>query len=168
MELPAPPGADALPLPPARWLTAQRPAGHDGLIPMLQQLMRQEEAPPTMPRKLLVLDMNGLLVWRARKGQALPREPDATSGQFAIFARPYLRAFLAWCTERFECVVWSTAQRKNLEPMVQLAFDGLPPPLVQLDQGSCTDTGLFDGDRPLMLKDLSRLWSHPHFPSRIG
>eukprot|EP00966_Prymnesium_polylepis_P304906 7044524-Prymnesium_polylepis.1 len=175
-EEPAPPTPDALPLPPPRWLpsrpTAAAPApSADDLTPMLQQLtLRQSLRPPR--RKLLVLDCNGLLFWRARKGTTdlskLPRGPDATSGQFAIFSRPHLYEFLQWCTQRFVVVVWSTAKRQNLDPMVKLAFQGLPPPALVLDQHDCTPTGQFDGDRPLMLKELARLWAHPQLLAAAG
>ena len=98
-DSPQPPGPNALPPPPMRWLSS-RPtpapapappaAAADDLTQMLQQLMLQQSLPPRR-RKLLVLDVNGLLFWRARKGHAdlskLPRGPDATSGQFAIFSR---------------------------------------------------------------------------------
>ena len=138
--------------------------------------MLQQSLSPTSRRKLLVLDCNGLLFWRVRKQaprgssddlSKLP-PPNATSGQFAIFARPHLRDFLQWCTEHFVVVVWSTAQRKNLEPMVKLAFEGLPPPALVLDQTDCTATGQSDGDRPLMLKELSRLWAHPQLLAVAG
>ena len=142
---------------------------------MLQQMLLH--SPPPRRRKLLVLDANGLLFWRVRKGQA-PRgspnclsklpQPDASVNQFAIFARPHVRDFVRWCTEHFVVVVWSTAQRKNLEPMVKLAFDGLPPPALVLDQADCTPTGESDGERPLMLKELSKLWGHPQLLAACG
>ena len=126
---------------------------------------------------MLVLDMNGLLLWRARRDDfdltQLPCRPDATAGQFHIFRRPHLRDFLAWCSERFLLVVWSTAMGKNLAPMVQCAFaaQGLSPPVAVLGQSDCTDTGEVHPDgsgKALVLKELSRLWADARVVSAIG
>jgi hypothetical protein len=129
------------------------------------------------PKKLLVLDLNGLLFWRVRKGEvdlaSLPCAPDATVGQFHIFRRPNAQEFLAWCSQHFAIAVWSTAQAKNVQPMVDLAFAGLPPPMAILDQSHCTDAGEahpddISGTRRLMLKELSRLWSMGAWAAPFG
>ena len=86
MDSPQPPGPDALPPPPPRWLTsraatsapiAEAPGDAD-LAQMQQQLMLLQSQPPAR-RKLLVLDANGLLFWRVRKGQAPRGSPDYLS-----------------------------------------------------------------------------------------
>ena len=146
-----PPPPQSLPMPPLRWLRK--------------------------PKKLLVLDLNGLLFWRVRKGEvdlaSLPCAPDATVGQFHIFRRPNAPEFLAWCSQHFAIAVWSTAQAKNVQPMVDLAFAGLPPPMAILDQSHCTDAGEahpddISGTRRLMLKELSRLWSMGAWAAPFG
>jgi len=147
------PPPQLLPPPPARWLQPRR------------------------RKKLLVLDLNGLLVWRARKGnvdlKSLPRKPDATIGQFHVFARPHLRDFLVWCSERFHVAVWSTAISRNLQPVVDWAWDGLQPPVVVFDQSHCTETDVAHPDdatetRFLLLKELSRLWQDARIVSALG
>ena len=52
--------------------------------------------------------------------------------------------------------------------MVKLAFDGLASPVLVLDQNDCTDTGERQDERPIMLKELSRLWAHPQLLSSAG
>jgi hypothetical protein len=146
-----PPPPQSLPMPPLRWLRK--------------------------PKKLLVLDLNGLLFWRVRKGEvdlaSLPCAPDATVGQFHIFRRPNAQEFLTWCSQHFAIAVWSTAQAKNVQPMVDLAFAGLPPPMAILDQSHCTHAGEahpddISGTRRLMLKELSRLWSMGAWAAPFG
>ena len=154
-----PPPPSALPPPPSSWLVSP------------QRLSAAASAPRR--EKLLVLDLNGLLVWRTRKKASWSRAPDLTAGKFYIFLRPHVREFLAWCGERFCIVVWSTTQRRNLEPIIQLAFAGLPPPRLVLDQQDCTDTGVAHPDEPsgmhmLFLKDLARLWSNPSAVTQLG
>ena len=68
--------------------------------------------------------------------------------------------------------VWSTAQRKNLDPMIRLAFHGLPPPRLVFDQTNCTDTGqLHPGDTTgthrVLIKELATLW-RMHASTPVG
>jgi len=138
-----------LPPPPSRWL--QRPRR----------------------KKLLVLDVNGLLCWRAPKGKSVVmvddvrvdlatlRPPDGTAAQFHVWLRPYAREFVAWCAERFELVVWSTATARNLEPLVELVFAGHRPMAV-LNQSHCTNIDVTHPDdeaRPLYIKELAKMWA---------
>ena len=134
---------------------------------MLHERSAAPEKPPASlasPRKLLVLDCNGFLCWRARRGSdtTLPaRPPDASHGEFKIYLRPHARDFLKWCAARFHIVVWSTAMRRNLEPIVAAAFGTDVTPAAIFDQSACTDTGLTHPDNPqkrLLLKRLSCVW----------
>ena len=183
----APPPPNSLPPPPSSWLKKPKkkaePAasGADAELAMmlasLQVQLDTQSAVAPRRRKLLVLDVNGLLLWRVfKKGQVdlakLP-PPDATMGQFLIFARPHLREFLTWCAEHFYIVVWSTTTRKNLDPIVKFAFEGLPPPSAVLDQTDCTDTGVLhpddtDGSYKLRIKELSKLWADARIQSALG
>ena len=183
----APPPPNSLPPPPSSWLKKPKkkaePAasGADAELAMmlasLQVQLDTQSAVAPRRRKLLVLDVNGLLLWRVfKKGQVdlakLP-PPDTTMGQFLIFARPHLREFLTWCAEHFYIVVWSTTTRKNLDPIVKFAFEGLPPPSAVLDQTDCTDTGVLhpddtDGSYKLRIKELSKLWADARIQSALG
>ena len=124
-------------------------------------------------RKLLVLDCNGLLVHRERRGggrnglasKTPSHEPSVRSGAYVIYARPWLHNFIAWCSERFVLVVWTTAMRRNAEPLVNLAFRDSDPPIATLNQSECTFTGEMHSvnrHKPLVLKRLEAVWNHPH------
>jgi len=120
-------------------------------------------------RKLLILDINGLLVHRIFNADPtkLPCEPDAVAGEFTLFLRPHVRDFIKWCSDRFVIVIWSTVQQRNIMPLVELVFGDLPPPVAILDQSHCTDTGLQSCCWEKMVlvnlsvKLLQTVWEHP-------
>ena len=123
---------------------------------------------PPRPKHLLVLDANGFLCWRSRrsgKDVLLPsRAPDLSSGNYHVYARPHVRDFLRWCAQRFHVVMWSTALRENIEPIIAAAFgdDGSLAPAAIFDQSDCTDTGVGHPDnkhKPMLIKRLSVLWA---------
>ena len=177
MQLPIdaePPAPEALPAPPLSWTSSKKASSttapdvsDPGLSELLEQLNRSMQLVSARPRKLLVLDLNGLLCWRVRKGKldmsSIPHAPDASVGQFHAFLRPHLFDFLSWCMAHFHVVVWSTATARNLAPMVELAFGGIGAPAFVLDQSDCTDTGERHpgAEHTIMLKELSHLWSRP-------
>ncbi|KAK1263878.1 hypothetical protein QJS04_geneDACA008379 [Acorus gramineus] len=103
----------------------------------------------TDSKKLLVLDLNGLLVHtftRSKKVQ-IPnsRSPDGTIGRKVVFKRPFCDEFLRFCFQRFDVGIWSSAQ-KFLQ-----------------DQSDCTNTGMKtieDRHKPLFLKELKKIWDN--------
>jgi hypothetical protein len=119
-------------------------------------------------KKLLILDVDGLLVHRIFQPapEVLARisvDPDIVAGEVAIFLRPYAREFVQWCSERFVVAVWSTAMGQNVEPLVDLVFLGGARPAAIFDQSDCADTGVAHPDKPEKLKAklLSAVWGHP-------
>jgi len=121
--------------------------------------------PMGLPKKLLVLDVNGLLLHRMFNAdpESLPCAPDKVVGEFTIFLRPNVRDFIRWCSERFVIVIWSTAQKQNVVPLVDMIFSDTTAPLIILDQSHCTDTGLKHSKKPkpLWVKLLDTVWEHP-------
>ena len=110
-------------------------------------------------KKLLILDVNGLLLHRVYGGRGkMQREPDGKVGRFSVWLRPHARDFVRWCVERFVLVVWSTAMRHNVEPLVDFLFEGTAArPHAVFDGSHCTDTGLRHPQRRakrLVLKEL--------------
>ncbi|XVF60699.1 hypothetical protein PTKIN_Ptkin08bG0069300 [Pterospermum kingtungense] len=68
-------------------------------------------------KKLLVLDLNGLLA------DIVDRPPknykaDAHIAGRAIFKRSFCDSFLRFCCERFEVGIWSSRNRKNLDRFI--------------------------------------------------
>ncbi|KAI3685027.1 hypothetical protein L6452_34258 [Arctium lappa] len=112
-------------------------------------------------RKLLVLDVNGLLV-------DIVADPDETYradtiiGSKAVFKRPYCDEFLQFCFERFNVGVWTSRTRRNIERVLDfLIKDSQHQLLFCWDQSHCTETGfntIENSDKPLVLKELKRLW----------
>ncbi|KAD6119218.1 hypothetical protein E3N88_10489 [Mikania micrantha] len=112
-------------------------------------------------KKLLVLDVNGLLVdIVADPDEAY--KPDKIIGSKAVFKRPFCDEFLKFCFERFNVGVWTSRTRRNIERVLQfLAIDSKHQLAFCWDQSHCTDTGfntIENSEKPLVLKELKKLW----------
>jgi hypothetical protein len=128
-------------------------------------------------KKLLVLDMNGLLVETFHRAEKRPKElpPDGKAGknQF-VYKRPFCNQFIEFCFQNFVVGVWSSAQKQNVDKLVDFIFGDLKEKLIfcwyQID---CTDTGLRlpeNRRRPFFLKELYKLWNKvkPDLPWEEG
>ncbi|OVA04826.1 NLI interacting factor [Macleaya cordata] len=103
-------------------------------------------------KKLLVLDLNGLVVDVVR---------------YSYFKRPFCDDFLKFCFENFNVGVWSSRTKRNLDKVVDFIMgDSKHKLLFCWDQSHCTDTGfttIENKDKPLLLKELKKLWDkHEH------
>ncbi|XP_071685561.1 uncharacterized protein [Rutidosis leptorrhynchoides] len=120
-------------------------------------------------KKLLVLDVNGLLV-----DIVLNPDPaykaDSMLGAKAVFKRPYCDEFLKFCFERFNVGVWTSRTRRNIERVLDfLMKDTQRQLLFCWDQSHCTETGfntIENTGKPLVLKELKKLWEKhdPNLP----
>ncbi|KAI3996800.1 hypothetical protein MKX01_041100 [Papaver californicum] len=99
-------------------------------------------------KKLLVLDLNGLLVG---------------VGKRSCTKRPYYDDFLKFCFERFHVGVWSSRTKKNVNKVVDFLMGDLKEDLIFCwDQSHCTETGfkvIGHWYKPLILKELKKLWN---------
>lgn len=114
-------------------------------------------------KKLLVLDVNGLLVDTYFHKEPLPDEsPHARVGSFYVYKRPFCEEFLQFCLDNFMVGVWSSAREYNVNNLVDYVFGDTKEKLVfTWHQSDCTDVGLKSPDnqrKPLFLKELSKLW----------
>ncbi|XP_022921951.1 uncharacterized protein LOC111430057 isoform X1 [Cucurbita moschata] len=124
-------------------------------------------------KKLLILDVNGLLVDFV---PYCPRgyTPDFVISRKAVFKRPFCDDFLSFCFERFEVGIWSSRTRKNLSMLVKsLMRDSRHKLLFCWDQSHCTATrfNTIENDRkPLVLKELKKIWENlgPNLPWKKG
>lgn len=124
-------------------------------------------------KKLLVLDVNGLLV-------DIVADPDESYkadtwiGSKAVFKRPYCDEFIKFCFERFSVGVWTSRTRRNIERVLDfLIKDTQKQLLFCWDQSHCTETGfntIENSDKPLVLKELKKLWEKqdPNLPWDLG
>lgn len=127
-------------------------------------------------KKLLVLDVNGLLVETYFQFDKLPKEhrPDGKVGRFFVYRRPFCDEFLQFCFENFVVGIWSSAQQHNVDRLVDFIFGDLKKKLLfSWHQIDCTDTGLKTPEnsrKPLFLKELSKLWNKvkPDLPWEEG
>lgn len=100
-------------------------------------------------RRLVVLDMNGVLLHREFKfGLDEPgKDPrikgmisSATTelGKFYVWDRPGMRDFIAYCLDHFDVAVWSSARQQNVDLLVQHVFGDRRKELVfEWDQTQC-------------------------------
>ncbi|CAM8902582.1 unnamed protein product [Rhodiola kirilowii] len=124
-------------------------------------------------RKLLILDINGLLadiVSPVRNGY----KPDIMVSQKAVFRRPFCESFLQFCFEKFDVGVWSSRVKKNVDKVLDFLMGELKNKLIfYWDRSHCTITGfptVENRDKPLVLKQLKKLWEkhQSHFSWEKG
>jgi hypothetical protein len=122
------------------------------------------QPPPLSQRKLLILDLNNVLLVRAPYEQreltrTSPDDAVARGGLGGARKRPHLDSFLAFCFEHFEVAVWSCGKRGNMELGIFNA-----PLLFAWDQEHSTNlwprhSCVAEG-KPLFLKELAKVWHH--------
>ncbi|XP_055827435.1 uncharacterized protein LOC129895710 [Solanum dulcamara] len=127
-------------------------------------------------KKLLVLDLNGLLADIVPL-QHVPYgfKVDTIVPGKAVFKRPFNDDFLQFCLEKFNVGVWSSRIRKNVELVLDFLLGNAKEKLLFCwDQSHCTDTGFpVVGKRrskPIILKKLKKLWEkfEPDLPWERG
>ncbi|XP_075490641.1 uncharacterized protein LOC142529126 isoform X2 [Primulina tabacum] len=124
-------------------------------------------------KKLLVLDVNGLLV-DISSYVPYDYDPDEIIFRKAVFKRPYCDDFLKFCFERFNVGVWTSKTKRNMEPILDFLLGNEKSKLLFCwDQSHCTYTGYYAVERrhkPLLLKKLKKLWDkvEPDLPWERG
>ncbi|XP_022850480.1 uncharacterized protein LOC111372385 isoform X1 [Olea europaea var. sylvestris] len=124
-------------------------------------------------KKLLVLDVNGLLL---DISSVVPYDydPDAIISKKAVFKRPYCDDFLKFCFERFNVGVWSSRNKRNVESVLDFLLGNDKCKLLFCwDQSHCTYTDfntIENREKPLLLKKLKKLWEKrvPDLPWERG
>ncbi|XP_057969742.1 uncharacterized protein LOC131158842 isoform X2 [Malania oleifera] len=118
-------------------------------------------------RKLLVLDVNGLL---ADIVSPAPKDykADIKIAKRAIFKRPYCSEFLNFCFEGFDVGIWSSRSKKILERVIDYLMGDMKDKLLFCwDLSHCTETGyktLESKHKALIFKELKKIWEK-HDPS---
>ncbi|KAL1553408.1 hypothetical protein AAHA92_14092 [Salvia divinorum] len=126
-----------------------------------------------MKKKLLVLDLNGLLV-DISSYVPYNYDPDNIIMKKAVFRRPHCDDFLNFCFEKFNVGFWTSRTKRNMEPLLDfLLGNNRSRLLFHWDQSHCTDTGYYTVEKknkPLLLKKLKKLWDkcEPGLPWERG
>ncbi|XP_062116739.1 uncharacterized protein LOC133830710 isoform X2 [Humulus lupulus] len=124
-------------------------------------------------KKLLILDVNGLLVDFVSGGDRQFR-PDIIISKKAVYKRPYCDEFIEFCFEKFNVGVWSSRMKWNMDKVIWFLFDKSRHKLLFCwDQSHCSATGtntLENNNKPLVFKELRKLWEklEPNLPWEIG
>lgn len=130
-------------------------------IPQVSLASPQRPCVSCSKKKLLILDVNGLLadiVSHVLDGFTA----DIIVSRKSVFKRPFCDDFLQFCFEKFDVGVWSSRTKRNVEKVIEfLMGDHRHQLLFCWDQSHCTDTGVAtieNRDKPLLLKELKWLW----------
>ncbi|KAF6155645.1 hypothetical protein GIB67_034740 [Kingdonia uniflora] len=116
----------------------------------------------TSKKKLLILDLNGLL---ADIVSSIPEgcKADKKIANKFLFKRPFCDSFLKFCFEKFNVGVWSSRIRRNMEGVVKYLMRNMKDKILFFwDQSHCTKTKfktIDDVKKPLVLKELKKLWN---------
>jgi hypothetical protein len=74
------------------------------------------------PRKLIILDLNGVCVDREYLDKASNVVPGVQLGKFMVYKRPHIDEFIDFLFEHFDVAVWSSANKNNVDNMVTHVF----------------------------------------------
>lgn len=89
------------------------------------------------PRLRVVIDMNGIFTHREYSVRKL-RDGEQRVGSYAVSLRPGGIEFAKWLADRFDVVVWSTLQMKNLEQLIAIVFGDSAERVEVRSQADCT------------------------------
>lgn len=139
-----------------------------------KKLLSQEGSlPGNSQKKLLVLDINGLLadvVYHVLEGYT----PDTIISGKSVFKRPFCDDFLEFCLARFNVGVWSSRMRRNVELILDFLMGNAKHKLLFVwDQYHCTNSNfstIENRKKPLLVKKLKKLWEkyEPSLPWELG
>ncbi|CAJ1949014.1 unnamed protein product [Sphenostylis stenocarpa] len=129
--------------------------------------------PRHLKKKLLVLDVNGLL---ACITQSPPKnlKPDNLIRRHAILKRPFYVEFLKFCFVHFEVGIWTSRNQKNTEEVIEYLMPNMKNQLLFCWDGSyCTATHfmtLENEKNPVVFKELRKIWERcdPNLPWEKG
>jgi len=122
-------------------------------------------------RKLLVLDLNGLLIDRTFVKEYKKQDNTATPtkiGAFFVWKRPHLDTFIDYILQNFNVSVWSSAKINNVQNLVDFIFEDRQKELIFMwDQSKCIAEHR-DDTHPLFLKPIDKILEvFPEYKDRI-
>ncbi|CAJ2669128.1 ubiquitin-like domain-containing CTD phosphatase 1 isoform X2 [Trifolium pratense] len=127
-----------------------------------------------MKKKLLVLDVNGILADVVSHPFPMKIKRDAMIANKALFKRPFCSEFLNFCFKRFDVAVWSSRLERNVNNIVSCLMGDMSQKLIFCwNVSQCTTTTiatLEDNRKTLVFKDLRKIWDKydPDLPWEKG
>ncbi|XP_010496711.1 PREDICTED: uncharacterized protein LOC104773758 [Camelina sativa] len=128
--------------------------------------------PLVLRKKLLVLDLNGLLADVVSPLKDV--KADINIGRRAIFKRPFCEEFLKFCFDKFEVGIWSSRKLNNVVRITDFLLGDMKSKLLFCwDMSYCATTtvgSLENKHKYVVFKDLNRLWEKhdPNLPWQMG
>ena len=118
----------------------------------------------SIQKKLIILDLNGLLISREYVKDRTKKPPKNAkrAGNFFVYFRPGLNEFLTVIFKRYDVAVWSSACKHNVDMLCKLVFKERIDQLVFIwYQNQCTKEEHPDKKmkniKPLYCKDLKKV-----------
>ncbi|CAI9752751.1 unnamed protein product [Fraxinus pennsylvanica] len=119
-------------------------------------------------RKLLVLDVNGLLADIVMPAPKYCIADTHILGR-AVFRRPFYVDFLKFCFENFDVAIWSSRSKKIIDKVVNYLLGDLQRKLLFCwDMSQSTQTSFKTVEnlhKPLVLKELKKIWEKEDDPN---
>ncbi|CAN7089521.1 unnamed protein product [Brassica rapa subsp. narinosa] len=129
-------------------------------VPPLDLEENKEASVVTRRRKLLVLDLNGLLADIV--SPLADCKADINIGRRAIFRRPFCEEFLKFCFDKFEVGIWSSRKKNNVDRITEFLLGDMKRKLLFCwDMSYCATTtlgSLENRHKYVVFKDLNQLW----------
>lgn len=127
--------------------------------------LRIEDESKNKKRRLIVLDLNGLLIFRVfARDKGNYAHHLATShkvNDFFVWKRPHVDAFLDWLMDRYAVGIWSSAMHHNVDKLIAwtLGEERRKRLVFEWDQTKCPqEKHPTHKHKPLFLKPLASLW----------
>lgn len=119
----------------------------------------------TSPKRLIVLDLNGLLIFRVfhREKDKFKENLNTSEkvNEFYVWKRPHVEAFLDWIFDHFSVGIWSSAMHKNVDALIEwtMGTERRKRLVFEWDQSRCLkEDHPIHKHKPLFLKPLSLVW----------
>ncbi|KAF2536892.1 hypothetical protein F2Q68_00018741, partial [Brassica cretica] len=141
-------------------------------VPPLDLEKNNEASVVTSRKKLLVLDLNGLLADIV--SPLADCKADINIGRRAIFKRPFCEEFLKFCFDKFEVGIWSSRKKNNVDRITEFLLGDMKRRLLFCwDMSYCATTtlgSLENRHKYVVFKDLNQLWGKhdPRLPWQKG
>ena len=131
----------------------------------MDDLVEQLGLLTTSSNRLIVLDLNGLLIFRVfdREKTKFEKHLEVSTkvNEFHVWKRPHLDDFLDWLLDHFSVGVWSSAMHKNVDALIEWTFgpERRKRLVFEWDQSKCPkEEHPVHKHKPLFLKPLSLVW----------